>query len=258
MSPLMRSLCRRKQRCKWKVDNKDRLDSWARKSQRASCLCGTRRQFCGNDRRRKITHGGVNRALLVVDVDRRVTVRKPGVLSDAAAKGNPQLLEQWDYLHRVFLVLRWGESETDLGRERLGDPGKVRWTKTSLIPRNYSGWRSPRCLPSTGKPSLYSADNSLEDHGCQWRGGNEIEVLLRGGVVTCSRNNNRLKFLALDRYTKYPPTTASFHVRSTDGAMPTGKSFSAFQKLWTPAPKRVRAIFGAGFILRKPGMITSS
>ena len=28
--------------------------------------------------------------------------------------------------------------------------------------------------------------------------------------------------------------------------MPTGKSFSAFQKLCTPAPKRVRAIFGAG------------
>jgi hypothetical protein len=58
-----------------------------------------------------------------------------------------------------------------------------------------------------------------------------------------------------DRYpTKYPPTTASFQVRRTEGAMPTGKSFSAFQKLWTPAPKRVRAIFGAGFILRKPGM----
>jgi len=28
--------------------------------------------------------------------------------------------------------------------------------------------------------------------------------------------------------TKYPPNTASFQVRSTDGAMPTGKSFSAF------------------------------
>jgi hypothetical protein len=40
--------------------------------------------------------------------------------------------------------------------------------------------------------------------------------------------------------------------------MPTGKSVSAFQKLWTLAPKRVRAIFGAGFIFRKPGMITSS
>jgi hypothetical protein len=40
--------------------------------------------------------------------------------------------------------------------------------------------------------------------------------------------------------------------------MPTGKSVSAFQKLWTLAPKRVRAIFGAGLILRKPGMITSS
>jgi hypothetical protein len=32
----------------------------------------------------------------------------------------------------------------------------------------------------------------------------------------------------------------------TDGTMPTGKSFSAFQKLCTPAPNRVMAIFGAG------------
>jgi hypothetical protein len=55
-----------------------------------------------------------------------------------------------------------------------------------------------------------------------------------------------VSLLVFDRYpTKYPPNTASFHVRSTDGAMPTGKSFSAFQKLCTPAPKRVRAIFGA-------------
>src|SRR5262245_39527216 len=62
-----------------------------------------------------------------------------------------------------------------------------------------------------------------------------------------------MKLHAFDRYaTKYPLTTASFHVRRTEGTMPTGRSFSAFQKLWTPAPKRVRAIFGAGFILRKP------
>jgi hypothetical protein len=52
--------------------------------------------------------------------------------------------------------------------------------------------------------------------------------------------------------------TASFHDLITDGTMPTGRSFSAFQKLCTPAPKRVMAIFGAGFILRNPGVIASS
>src|SRR5688572_735999 len=51
--------------------------------------------------------------------------------------------------------------------------------------------------------------------------------------------------------------TASFHDLITDGTMPTGRSFSAFQKLCTPAPKRVMAIFGAGLIARKPGMMTS-
>jgi hypothetical protein len=56
---------------------------------------------------------------------------------------------------------------------------------------------------------------------------------------------------------KYPPITASFHDFITDGTMPTGRSFSTFQKLCTPAPKRVMAILGAGFHARKPGMITS-
>jgi len=40
--------------------------------------------------------------------------------------------------------------------------------------------------------------------------------------------------------------------------MPAGKSFSGFQKLCTPAPKRVIATFGAGFMARNPGMMTSS
>ena len=35
----------------------------------------------------------------------------------------------------------------------------------------------------------------------------------------------------------YPPTTASFLDLITDGTMPAGKSFSGFQKLYTPAPK---------------------
>ena len=35
---------------------------------------------------------------------------------------------------------------------------------------------------------------------------------------------------------------------STEGTMPAGKSFSGFQKLCTPAPKRVMPIFGAGFM----------
>jgi hypothetical protein len=56
---------------------------------------------------------------------------------------------------------------------------------------------------------------------------------------------------------KYQLGTASFHDLIIDGTIPTGKSFSAFQKLCTPAPKRVMAIFGAGFMARKPGMITS-
>jgi hypothetical protein len=59
-------------------------------------------------------------------------------------------------------------------------------------------------------------------------------------------------------YPKDPPVTALFQLFNTDGTIPTGKSFSAFQKLWTPAPKRVNAIFGAGFILLNPGMMTSS
>ena len=37
--------------------------------------------------------------------------------------------------------------------------------------------------------------------------------------------------LRFDCYTLYPPTTVSFQVRRTEGAIPTGKSFSAFQKL---------------------------
>lgn len=57
---------------------------------------------------------------------------------------------------------------------------------------------------------------------------------------------------------KYPPITASFHDLITDGTMPAGKSFSGFQKLCTPAPKRVIATFGAGFMARNPGMMTSS
>jgi hypothetical protein len=48
------------------------------------------------------------------------------------------------------------------------------------------------------------------------------------------------------------PATAAFHVRRTEGTMPTGKSFSAFQKLWTPAPKRVSAIFGADSFFGDP------
>ena len=66
-------------------------------------------------------------------MDRCVTVGKPGVLSDAAAKGNPQLLEQWDYLHRVFWFYGGGNHRPILSdhslvywvREKLGDRGKV-------------------------------------------------------------------------------------------------------------------------------------
>ena len=57
----------------------------------------------------------------------------------------------------------------------------------------------------------------------------------------CGREVSQ-KFIATDCYTKYPLITASFHDLITDGTMPTGKSFSAFQKLCTPAPKRVMAI----------------
>src|SRR5215475_13055340 len=55
---------------------------------------------------------------------------------------------------------------------------------------------------------------------------------------------------------KYPPATASFHVRRTEGTMPTGQILLRCPKAVHAGPKRVRAILGAGFIFRRPGLIT--
>ena len=51
---------------------------------------------------------------------------------------------------------------------------------------------------------------------------------------------------------KYPPTTASFHDLITDGTMPTGRSFSAFQTMHAGADSRDGDL-GRGFHGAKAG-----
>jgi hypothetical protein len=133
------------------------------------------------------------------------------------------------------------------GRILGGVPDAKKWARLLL-----TKYPSTTVLPSvrSGVHTRASSGFPLEAYGNhRLREAGNCRSKLRG-------SRSRFKPRA-DHYTKYPATIASFQVRRTEGTMPT-KSFSAFQKLCAPAPKRVRAIFGAGFIFRNPGMITFS